>query len=261
MSSDIEFTKQNLDEYLKALAKEYRRLSGTKIRAELILIGGASVLINYNFRPMTSDVDGTIQASSAMKDAINRVGDKYGLPFGWLNEDFVYTKSYTRKLSQFSTYYRTFSNIVEVRTISAEYLVAMKLCAGRQFKHDFSDVVGILAEHKKRGIPISMDRLKQAYIDLYEDWNNMPGNSQTFINYVFEHDNCEELYDMISHDESIIGALLEKFETENPGVVKEGNLMDVVSNLTAQADSASILQILGKKQKEQINITEEADDR
>ena len=42
----IEFTKDNIDLYLKELAKEYRKLVGKGMPAELILIGGASVLIN-----------------------------------------------------------------------------------------------------------------------------------------------------------------------------------------------------------------------
>ena len=45
----IEFTKENLDTYLKEVAREYRRLAGKGMPAELILIGGASILINYGF--------------------------------------------------------------------------------------------------------------------------------------------------------------------------------------------------------------------
>ena len=41
--SDTLFTLDNLDSCLKELAKEFRK----------ILIGGASVLINYGFREMT----------------------------------------------------------------------------------------------------------------------------------------------------------------------------------------------------------------
>ena len=55
--SDHPFTKENVDEYLKALAKEYRKRSGKAIPAEIILIGGASIVINYGFRDMTNDMD------------------------------------------------------------------------------------------------------------------------------------------------------------------------------------------------------------
>ena len=67
--SKTPFTKDNLDEYLKELAKEFRKMNGTRIPAEIILIGGAAILINYGFREMTYDMDAIIQASSSMKDA------------------------------------------------------------------------------------------------------------------------------------------------------------------------------------------------
>ena len=72
----IEFTKENIDTYLKEVAKEYRKQIGKSMPAEIILIGGASVLVNYEFRDMTTDIDALIQAASVMKDVINLVGDR-----------------------------------------------------------------------------------------------------------------------------------------------------------------------------------------
>ena len=92
------FTKENLDEYLKELGREYRRLMGKSMPAEIILIGGAAIIANYGFRDMTTDVDAIIRAASSMKDVINRVGDKFNLPNGWLNADFMHTGSYSPKL-------------------------------------------------------------------------------------------------------------------------------------------------------------------
>ena len=67
MLSDNSFTKDNLDKYLKELAKEYRKRNGKNIPAEIILIGGASVVINYGFREMTYDMDAIINAASSIK--------------------------------------------------------------------------------------------------------------------------------------------------------------------------------------------------
>ena len=126
------FKKENLDQCLKELAKEYKRLVGKQMPAEIILVGGAAILENYGFRDMTTDVDAVIEAASAMKDAIRTVGDRLGLPYGWLNADFQNTGSYSPRLRlrQYSTHYRTFSGILEIRTVSAEYLIAMKLRSG-----------------------------------------------------------------------------------------------------------------------------------
>ena len=131
MSSERPFSRENLDSCLKELAKEFRRMNGTKMSAEIILIGGASILINYGFREMTYDIDAVIQASSALKEAIHKVGDRQGFSRGWLNADFMYTTSYTPKLTEHSKYYKTFSNVLKVRTVSEEYLLVMKLLAGR----------------------------------------------------------------------------------------------------------------------------------
>ena len=92
MSSEkqFEFTRENIDLYLKEVAKEYRKQAGKKMPAELVLIGGASVLINYSFRNMTTDIDALIEAASAFKDAINCIRDRYDLPNGWLNSDFIH---------------------------------------------------------------------------------------------------------------------------------------------------------------------------
>ena len=49
MSVDKPFTKENLDSYLKELAKEFRKKNGTRMLAEIILIGGASIPIRQNW--------------------------------------------------------------------------------------------------------------------------------------------------------------------------------------------------------------------
>ena len=110
--SDKPFTKENLDHYLRELAKEFRKRNGKTISAEIVLIGGASVLINYGFREMTYDMDAIIEATTSMKDTINYVGDKFDLPRGWINDDFKKTVSYIPRISRYSDYYHTYSNVI-----------------------------------------------------------------------------------------------------------------------------------------------------
>ena len=123
----------------------------------MVLICGASVLINYGFRDMTSYVDAIISASSVMREAINKVGDRFSLENGWLNTDFQNTKSYTPKLIEVSIFYKTLSNVLTIRTVAGEYLIAMKLMSGREYKNDMSDVIGILHEHEQRGTPFTYE--------------------------------------------------------------------------------------------------------
>lgn len=231
MSAEAPITKENLDSYLKAVAKQFRKLNGKTMPAEITLIGGASILVNYGFRDSTYDVDALIQASSSMKDAINYVTDTMGLPNGWLNEDFKNTKSYTPRLVNYSKYYRTFSNVVTVRTITGEYLVAMKLMAYRQYKHDISDIVGVLREQQKAGDPLSYERIEKAVTDLYDGWENLPADAQTMIRSILDNEDLDALFEAYVNEEAAAKDALLTFEDQYPDVLKEDNLTDILNHL------------------------------
>ena len=181
--------------------------------AEIILIGGASILANYGFRDVTYDIDAVIIASTAMKEAINRVSDKMGLPNGWLNMDFKRTMSYSEKLAEVSIYYKTFSNVLTVRTITAEYLIAMKLMSGRQYKYDLSDVVGILWEHEKLGKPISYEAVDRAVTVLYGDWADIPPVSKELVQVAFESGDYEKLFHSSRKSEQQSKEILGSFQS------------------------------------------------
>jgi hypothetical protein len=229
MSSDKPFTKDNLNDCLRELAKEFRKLNGTKMPAEVILIGGASVLANYGFRGITYDIDAIIMASSAMKQAVNNVGDRLGLPTGWLNMDFQKTKSFSRRLPEFSVYYKTFSGILTVRTITAEYLIAMKLMSGRLYKYDLSDVAGILLEHEKMDKPITREMIDKAVARLYGDAATIPEAAQEFITQAFSSGAYEQVYKEIREREKQNKETLLELDKKYPGLLKEDNLSKLIT--------------------------------
>lgn len=185
LHSNHDITKENLDFYLRELGKVFRKKNGTKTPAEIIIVGGASMLINYNFRESTEDIDAIIHASSVMQESVFAIAEKFGLPNDWLNDDFHFTSSYTTKLIEHSKYYRTFSNILQVRTVTDEYLVAMKLMAGRADKYDFSDIEGILFELGEKGTPISLQNVKEAVCELYGSWEKLPLISREYAEKIF----------------------------------------------------------------------------
>ena len=237
-SDKVTFNKNNIDLYLKELAKEYRKLGGKKLPAEVILVGGASVLINYGFRDMTTDIDAIIQSASTMKEAINHVGDKYNLPNGWLNEDFKQTSSFSQKLLEHSEYYKTFYGVMTVRTVAGEYLVAMKLKAGRQYKNDFSDILGILATHKKEGNPLTLEGVKVAVEELYDKWDDLSDVAKHFIEMAMEDGEYEKMLDEVRADERGTKDILLDFEEKHPGKVNMGNADEIIAQLRRNDDSS-----------------------
>lgn len=224
MSTDTVFTKENLDVYLKELSKEFRKLNGKKVPAEIVLVGGASILVNYGFRETTYDIDALICASSSMKDAINHVGDRFCLPNGWLNEDFRKTASFSDKLYGVSTYYKTFSNIVTVRTVAAEYLIAMKLMSGRQYKNDLSDILGILWEHHKNGSSISREVIDGAIDELYGEDARISPASQKVLEDAFLYQDFERAYRKIREREKESKDILIRIEEHYPCKIKSNTV-------------------------------------
>jgi hypothetical protein len=241
MSTDTAFTKENLDTYLKELGKEFRRLNGKRLSAEIVLIGGAAILANYGFREMTYDIDAIILASSAMKDAINHVGDKLGLPNGWLNTDFRKTSSYSERLIEVSEFYKTFSNVLNVRIVSAEYLVAMKLMSGREYKFDLSDIVGILLEHERSGNPITRKMIEHAVITLYGSFNSIPDVSMVLLDKAFENGNYEEVYHELRKSENESKEMLLNFDQAYPGTLKGENINAILEKAKAKQKNESDL--------------------
>lgn len=234
MSADKPFTKENLDSYLKELAKEFRKKNGTKMPAEIILVGGASILINYGFRETTYDMDAIIKASGVMKDAINIVGDRLGLPVGWLNTDFVNTNSYTPRLAEYSRYYKTFSNILQIRTIADEYLVAMKLMAGRQYKNDLSDIVGVLIELQRRNKPLSFENVQKAVMDLYDSYDKLPEESRVFIEAVYKKEDLQAFYLQCKELEQENNDVLVDFQEKYSGILNGNNLAYILKTARAK---------------------------
>ena len=234
MSTDnrFELTKKNLDLYLKEVAKEYRKLNRNGMHAEIIIVGGGSILINYSFRLSTTDIDAYTQASASLKEAVNRVSDKHDLPNGWLNSDFLRTESYSDKLVQYSEYYKTFYKMVDIRTITREYLIAMKLKSGRKYKNDLSDIVGILDEHIQRNDSISFEQIQKAYEQLYGSWDTLPNDTTVFISSLFKNtSNIHDVYEATRQLENDAKEILIDFEENYPGVTTVSNVDSILESL------------------------------
>ena len=235
--SDKPFTKENLDRYLKELAREFRKQNGKSMPAEIILIGGASVVINYGFREMTYDMDVVINAASSMKDAIDIVGDRFNLPNGWMNDDFMNTESYTPRIALFSKYYRTYSNVVTFRTVTGEHLIAMKLRSGREYKFDRSDVIGILWEQEKKGDLISLERIKKAVAELYGSYDVLTDDIKEFVEKAIQNGDYEKMYARVRRAETENKAILLEYREEKPEVVTKDNVHDIIKALRKRKEN------------------------
>lgn len=229
-ANNKEITKDNLEELLKKVAREFRK-ANRGVTVEVILVGGAAVLANYGFRQSSGDVDAYTNAFSALKDAANKVGDEEGLPNGWFNSDFRKTRSYSPKIMQYSKYYKTFYNVLEVRTMSGAHLIAMKLMSGRQFKNDLTDIIGVLAEESERGNNLTLEDIQKAFSDLYGEWDKIPDESAKFIEICFSGESFSTLYSKYESYQGDVKNKLIDFEEKYPAVVDNDNVDDIIRRL------------------------------
>ncbi len=224
-------TKENIDLFLQELAKEYERLTHRNGDAEIVIAGGGAIVINHDFRNSTQDIDAWIEAGSTMKDAILHVADKFDLPSDWINTDFSRTESFSGKLSEVSQYYKTFSNRVQIRVVPDEYLVAMKLVAARDYKHDYSDVAGVIRDNAELGTPLTREQIEAAAKTLYGTPERISKKAWAFLDDAIENAARGQFYDDRVLLESENLELLSDFEEKNPRAVSQDNIESILEQL------------------------------
>lgn len=229
MPNDIQ--KNQIDIYLKALANEFKRITSRKVKAEIIIVGGGALMLNYDFRMNSVDIDAFNTSEEAVKAATLKVAEKYNLPADWLNDDFTKTTSYSPKLRNCSKHYKTFSNVLEFRTVNREYLIAMKMVSGRKYTHDFSDILGVLAAHYQMNDTITFEEIDKAVKLLYGNWSRINEDIKYQTKKAIEEKSFIEDYNKQKENEQKIKSDLIAFEEEYPDVLNEDNLDEIINLL------------------------------
>ena len=104
----------------------------------------------------------------------------------------------------------------------------MKLMSGRQYKHDLSDIAGILWEHQRNGVPISKESIDKALAILYGDGAALPPISQKTIDEAFTDGDYEGAYKKIRENEAQARDILLDFDKTNPGELKGESIDEVL---------------------------------
>lgn len=233
MFTNFSITKENADYFIYEFAKEYRKKA--KLPIEIILVGGGAILLKYSFRIMSLDYDALFSyKDDYVKQCIYNVADKLHIPSDWLNDDFVKSDSYTPKLKQYSNFFKTYLNIVNVRIVEREYLVAMKIMSGRHYKHDLSDIVGIIMEEQNIK-PITKEEIFTALFNLYGKDVQIGDEMKEFIDRIFSTNDLKELFTQLSEKEQNIRGELTKLERDGM-VVRRSNVKDVVKMIEDKLD-------------------------
>lgn len=124
----------------------------------------------------------------------------------------------------------------------------MKLKSGREYKNDLSDIIGILAEHEKRGEYLSFEMISSAVADLYGSFEAIGEKSLNFIKSVLENKKYDEIYGLLRENEINTKSVLIDFDKKYPGVLGADNVDSIIEGAEKKKESkASLRELLEKK--------------
>jgi hypothetical protein len=116
------------DEILEALSQLNTYLVEANVIGELCLFGGTVMVLVFNARLSTRDVDAIFKPATLIRELAAKVADERGLAAHWLNDGVKGFQSTHPEVTRDSV--PQFSNLRVFRP-SAEYLLAMKCLAAR----------------------------------------------------------------------------------------------------------------------------------
>ena len=138
--------KDDIENYLKEVGKELRKL---KADGEVVICGGAVMLLYYNARESTRDIDGLFAPVTELNEVIRKVANKYKLEYDWFNSDFARTESMIPGFRESCVFFKRYYNL-DVYVAPLDLMIAMKLVSFRiGEKQDLPDLKHLIEVHKK----------------------------------------------------------------------------------------------------------------
>lgn len=115
------------EQLLAALSGLDARLRGDGVVGEICLFGGAVMVLAFQARPATRDVDALFHPAQQVRTAARAVAAELGLPDDWLNDG---VKGFLSDRPTLAPVAGDWPNL-RVYAATAEYLLAMKCLASR----------------------------------------------------------------------------------------------------------------------------------
>jgi hypothetical protein len=116
------------DQILRALARLAEILRDRGTQGEICLLGGSVMVLAFNARPATKDVDGIFEPVETIRGAAATVQAELGLPDGWLNDA---AKGYLSAHHEVEAGDLPQFDGLRIVAPTAEYMLAMKCMASR----------------------------------------------------------------------------------------------------------------------------------
>ena len=131
----------NREQILNSLRQLGEELDAVGMVGEILLTGGASMCLVHEARDMTKDVDALYEPKVMINAIAERIAERNGLPRQWLNDS---VKGFMTANAPRENYLALKG--LKLQTVSAEYLLAMKLMSARYGETDYEDIRFLFAK-------------------------------------------------------------------------------------------------------------------
>ncbi len=235
------FTRTGLEAALQKLADIYSRQTPHSALAELVITGSGAVLLNYGFRNIHSYIDAILCGQASLGSAVRETAHSLRLPEEWMNLDFPTSHPYSPEMLRYAVHHHIYSNVLIVKTLRAEYLIAANLRSARKYQSDFPDIIGIMAAHEQAGNPITMDQIDNAVMKLYGSWDMIPKVSKRFLQDLTDAGHYTELYARITSWEKRISGIQIDFSRPALGASFNGDVNEALRQIQIHHESRTDL--------------------
>ena len=164
-----------------ALAQLDQKLAAQGIIGELCIFGGAAMILAFDARESTRDVDGIFVPKQKFATLAAETGAEMGLPEGWLNDG---VKGFLSPCGDFTDEEMPQFGHLRVLRPTAPYLLAMKCLAARVGGYDTSgdaeDVLALCRHLKLTDAGAILEIVGQFYPD-----TRIPVKTRYFVEELF----------------------------------------------------------------------------
>jgi predicted nucleotidyltransferase len=171
------------DEILEALGTLSGRLGERGTNGEICIFGGAVMVLVFNARVTTKDVDAIFQPATIVRELVRDIAETQGLPADWLNDG---VKGFTSSRADFTAGNLPQFPHLRVTMPVPEYLLAMKCMAARigTAEGEASDVRDIVFLIRHLGLKSARDVLE--LLTLYYPKERITVKTQYLIEGLFD---------------------------------------------------------------------------
>jgi hypothetical protein len=151
-------SKEDILKYLQELSVE---IGKEGLKGEILVFGGAAMVLAFNARPSTKDVDAVFQPKRKIYELSKKIAERNQLPEDWLNDS---VKGFIRSdLFNYKLFIR-FDNL-SVYIPEPEYLLAMKSISMRIGVEslDIDDIKFLIDHLKLEKLDDIFDIIKKYY--------------------------------------------------------------------------------------------------